>query len=72
LARWSVIDYGEGQVTAQPPWPDPGYPKLAGGTALAATFCIPATNSSNINIPVGLPGPGASILPVDVCVDFLP
>jgi hypothetical protein len=59
-------------ATAQPLWPDPTYPKLAEGTKLAATFCIPATNSSNINTPVGLPGPGAAILPGNVCVDFLP
>jgi len=36
--------------------------------ALAATFCIGATQSATVNITSGLPGPGAMILPVQVSV----
>jgi hypothetical protein len=55
----------------QPAWPDPTYPKIATGGAVASVFCIPPTNKSTINIPVGLGGPGTVILPGDACIDFL-
>ena len=55
----------------QPAWPDPTYPKVAKGGRVAGTFCIPPTNKSTINIPIGLGGPGAFILPGDACVGFL-
>jgi hypothetical protein len=29
----------------------------------ATTFCIPATDSTLINVTTGLPGPGALLLP---------
>ena len=31
----------------------------------ASNFCIPATNSSLINITAGLPGPGTLLLPAN-------
>jgi hypothetical protein len=54
-------------------WPvAPGdYPLVAEGGKVASVFCIPPTNASTINIPVGLGGPGTVILPGDTCVDFL-
>jgi hypothetical protein len=55
----------------QPAWPDPTYPKVAKGGRVAAAFCIPPTNKSTINIPIGLGGPGAFILPGDACIDTL-
>jgi hypothetical protein len=41
-----------------------GTPAPPGGTQVAATtFCIPATDSTLINVTTGLPGPGALLLP---------
>jgi hypothetical protein len=53
----------------EPVWPDPGYPKSHGCdpaqcTVLAATFCLSATGTLSVNGALGLPGPGALLLPV--------
>ena len=56
-------------VPGEPRWPDPTYPKTGVGK-VAAAFCIPATNSSVINIPTGLGGPGAFILPGRAQVEY--
>jgi len=45
---------------AQPPWPDPSYPKTA-AAKLAGTFCLPATT---VGVTALEQGPGAIILPV--------
>jgi hypothetical protein len=55
-------------VVPQPPWPDPTYPKTtpceAGNCFVqGAAFCEAATTDTSLNIVVGLPGPGALILP---------
>ena len=47
-----------------------GKPGTNGQTLVnATTFCIPATNSSIINLTSGLPGPGALILPAVVRIE---
>lgn len=46
-----------------PVWPDETYPKTGARAVLAATFCIDATPTAAINSAVGLPSPGAIILP---------
>jgi hypothetical protein len=50
-----------------PAWPNPTYPKTGSGT-LASAFCLPSGGvfGGLVDGPVGLPGPGAFILPVDV------
>jgi hypothetical protein len=58
-------------VPLDPPWGDNDYPKISRGGYVASTFCIPPTNSSLINTPVGVPGPGAFVLPGIMCVDSL-
>jgi hypothetical protein len=50
-------------VIAQPPWPDPTYPKKVDGGVLAATFCIPSTSAPLVDLTAGLPGPGSLLLP---------
>jgi hypothetical protein len=46
-----------------------GHPGTDGQTLLsAALFCIPATESTLINVTTGLPGPGALLLPSQVSV----
>jgi hypothetical protein len=46
-----------------------GTPAAPGGTQVAAaSFCIPATDSTLINVTTGLPGPGALLLPSQVSV----
>jgi hypothetical protein len=47
-----------------PTWPDATYPK-AGNETIVGTFCAPATPNGLLNLAVGLPGPGALVLPVD-------
>ena len=49
-------------VQAAPAWPDPGYPKTASDSVLAATFCEGSTGSNQVDIVTGLPGPGALLL----------
>ena len=56
-------------VPGEPLWPDPTYPKTGVGK-VAGAFCIPATNSNVINVPTGLGGPGAFILPGEATVGF--
>ena len=46
-----------------PAWPDPTYPKTARGV-LAGTFCEGVSGTSTVDTVTGLPGPGASLLPV--------
>jgi hypothetical protein len=46
-----------------PPWPGPAYPKQSKMTAVG-TFCVPATGVATVDTLVGLPGPGATSLPV--------
>jgi len=58
-------------VPGEPLWPDPTYPKVAEGGKIAGTFCIPATNSTTINLPTGLGGPGAFVLPGTAIVEFV-
>ncbi len=51
-----------------PAFPDPTYPKVESGT-LASAFCAPGAPGligAGINDDVGLPGPGAFVLPVNV------
>jgi hypothetical protein len=50
-------------VAPAPAWPDPTYPKTSEGTVFAAVFCEGATDSSQVNLVTGLPGPGALLLP---------
>lgn len=45
------------------PFGDPTYPKAAGVT-LAGAFCIPSSGSTLVDALVGLPGPGALVLPM--------
>lgn len=53
-----------GSATAPaPPFGDPTYPKV-GGVTLVGTFCAPASGSSLVDAIVGLPGPGAIVLPM--------
>ena len=53
-----------GSATAPvPPFGDPTYPKI-GGLVLAGTFCAPASGSALVDPLVGLPGPGALLLPM--------
>ena len=46
-----------------PAWPDPMYPKRA-RAVLAGTFCEVVSGTSTVDTLVGLPGPGASLLPM--------
>ena len=46
-----------------PPFGDPTYPKI-GGVTLAGTFCVPGSTSALVDALVGLPGPGALVLPM--------
>jgi hypothetical protein len=57
-------------VPVSPPWPDLTYPKFSTSADVAAAFCIPATQNNSIDVPVGLPGPGAFVFTGDACVDF--
>jgi len=52
----------------QPAWPDPTYPKTVEGNVFAATFCEAATDSNQVNLVTGLPGPAALLLPGDAVV----
>jgi len=53
-----------GSATAPAPaFGDPTYPKV-GGLVFAGTFCAPASGSSLVDSLVGLPGPGALLLPM--------
>lgn len=51
-------------VPGLPSWPDTTYPKTGGGV-MVGVFCAPATPNPVVNLAVGLPGPGAFVLPVD-------
>jgi hypothetical protein len=59
-----------GQARApEPVWPEPSYPKTHGRdpaqcNLLAATFCLSATGTGSVDDLLGLPGPGALLLPV--------
>jgi hypothetical protein len=59
-------------VPLAPPWPEPSYPKGATDVTLAASICVPATNRGEVDIPAGLPGPAAVILPVELLVESKP
>jgi hypothetical protein len=53
-----------GSATAPaPPFGNPTYPKV-GGITLVGTFCVPPSGSSLVDAIVGLPGPGAVVLPM--------
>lgn len=53
-----------GSATAPvPPFGDPSYPKV-GGLTLVGVFCAPASGSALVDALVGLPGPGALVLPM--------
>jgi hypothetical protein len=59
-----------GSVTSPPApaFPDPAYPKVESGT-LASAFCAPGAPGligAGVNSDVGLPGPAAFVLPVNV------
>jgi hypothetical protein len=45
-----------------PAWPTPTYPKRSTLTAVG-TFCQPATDATTVNAVLGLPGPGALVVP---------
>jgi cysteine-rich repeat protein len=60
-----VRDGKEPNAVAPSPWGDDRYPKTASATVLAATFCQAPTGSAVTDITMGLPGPGALIMPVD-------
>ncbi len=49
--------------TPAPPFGDPAYPKQSALT-LAGTFCLPSSGSSLVDTVLGLPGPGAIVLPM--------
>lgn len=55
-------------MPTSPLWPDTTYPKTGAGNVFAATFCEGATNSSQVDILTGLPGPGALLLSGNVTV----
>jgi hypothetical protein len=59
-------------AVASPPWPDPTYPKLTRGAVTVATFCVPASGTNSVDGLSGLPGPGALVLPSDICVFTAP
>ena len=68
----------EGDVRSQgvrgaptPAWPDHTYPKTIDDTALAAPFCIAATESVIVNGVAGLAGPGHSILLASGVVELM-
>ena len=46
-----------------PAWPEPTYPKTA-RAVLAGTFCEPVSGTITVDTLAGLPGPGASLLPM--------
>jgi len=46
-----------------PAWPDSTYPKTA-RAVLAGTFCDGVSGTSTVDTLTGLPGPGASLLPM--------
>jgi cysteine-rich repeat protein len=52
-------------ATTPSPWGDAQYPKTASGVVLASTFCVPPTGTGVVDITMGLPGPGALIVPLD-------
>jgi hypothetical protein len=53
-----------GSATApSPPFGNPAFPKT-GGATLAGAFCIPSSGSALVDTLVGLPGPGALLLPM--------
>ncbi len=52
-----------GATPPAPPFGDPTYPKI-GGATLASAFCAPASSSPLVDAIVGLPGPGALLLPM--------
>lgn len=62
LTRTGVVN------VPSPALPDTSYPKTATGTAVG-TFCAPATGNILVDPAVGLAGPGAFVLPVDVTWD---
>lgn len=62
-ASGTAIERTGTRSVPQPAWPDPTYPKTGGGTLVAA-FCIPRTNDSTLDGTLGLPGPGAVVVPV--------
>ena len=66
----SVISRTGEAVAGEPAWPDPTYPKTAEGGKVAGVFCIPPTNSSVINQPTGLGGPGAFVLSGSARVEY--
>jgi hypothetical protein len=53
---------GQG-ASPQPQWPDPGYPKVAVDVTLASSFCVPSPDPLGASQLIGLPGPGAMVLP---------
>ncbi len=53
-----------GTATAPvPPFGDPTFPKI-GGLTLGSAFCVPGSTSPLVDAIVGLPGPGALVLPM--------
>jgi hypothetical protein len=56
----------------EPAWPDPTYPKQAEGGVTVGTFCVPASGTNSVDGLSGLPGPGALVLPSDICVFATP
>jgi hypothetical protein len=59
-------------ATGEGAWPDPTYPKFIQGGVTVATFCVPASGSNSVDGLSGLPGPGALVLPSDICVFTAP
>lgn len=57
-----IVRLGEA-APPTPPFGDPTYPKI-GGVTLAGTFCAPGSTSALVDAIVGLPGPGAVVLPM--------
>jgi hypothetical protein len=66
-----IVRAGSPAGALLPAWPDPGYPK-SGRLALAGTTCFSATDSTQVNLVAGLPGPAAIRLPLDVTVETAP
>ena len=62
IVAWQAATARVGRTPA-PPFGDPSYPKV-GGVTLVGTFCAPASGSSLVDAIVGLPGPGAIVLPM--------
>ena len=59
-------------IPPAPAWPLPTYPKTAEGTKVVATFCVPSSGSSAIDVVPGY-GPAALVLPVkEVWQQFVP